>query len=182
MNKLIKFSAMIILFFAVAYSSNAQVLMKEMLMQEQQGSTDKSVNWAGKNVYFTLKYDSAKDYKFETYATKRYYYSLLLADNPGMNNAIKIPGMVRDLVITTYFEFYFNNGTESKTFTLIYDKNNKWYRIKFAPQAGCRREELWKRVNDIKSYNELLTSMVKQMDYNLKLDCYKGHEMRIAND
>jgi DNA-binding beta-propeller fold protein YncE len=170
------------LLFAGAFQAQGQVLMKEMLTQDQKGSVDKSVNWAGKNIYFTLKYDSSRDYKFETYSTKRYYYTLMLADNPGMNNAIKIPGMVRDLVITTYFEFYFNNGTESKTFTMIYDKNNKWYRIKFAPQAGCRRQELWQRVNDIKSYTELLSSMVGQMDANLKLDCYKGHEAPIAND
>ncbi|MCS6917633.1 MAG: hypothetical protein RMK52_06870 [Chitinophagales bacterium] len=156
--------------------AQAQVLMKEYLTQNQKGVVDKSVNWPGKKVYYEMRFDSSRAMKFENYGTTRYYYTLLLADNPAMANAIQIPGMVRDLVITTYFEFYFNNGKESKTFTLVYDKNNKWYRIKFAPQWGCRREELWKRVNFISSYEQLLNSMVTQMDNNLNLDCYKGQK------
>lgn len=175
MNKILKITT-IILIFSLPFASNAQVLMKEMLTQEQKGVVDKSVNWLGKKVYYTLKYDSLKAYSYETYTTNRYYYTLMVADNAAMTNAIKIPGMVRDLVITTYFEFYFNNGTETKTFTMTYDKNNKWYRIKFAPQWGCRREEAWKRIDGITSYEQLLTSMVEQMDNNLKFDCFKGHE------
>lgn len=177
MNKIISFFAIALLIGAG--TAQAQVLMKEMLTQEQKGTLEKSVNWPGKKIYYTLKYDSSRAYSYETYSTTRYYYTLMIADNAGMANAIKLPGMVRDLVITSYFEFYFNNGSETKTFTLTYDKNNKWYRIKFAPQWGCRREELWKRVNDIKSYSDLLTSMVGQMDNNLILDCYRGHEGRI---
>ncbi len=165
-----------------ASASNAQVLMKEMLMQEQKGMTASSVNWPGKKVYYALKYDSSRVYTFETYSTTRYYYTLMLADNAGMANAIKIPGMVRDLVITTYFEFYFDNGSEMKTFTLIYDKNNKWYRIKFAPQWGCRRSEDWKRVNDIKSYNDLLTSMIEQMDKNVKFDCFRSQMAKMPDN
>ncbi|MCS6991748.1 MAG: hypothetical protein NZL95_07790 [Chitinophagales bacterium] len=160
----------------LASAAQAQVLMKEFLTQNQKGVLDKSINWPGKKLYYELRYDSSRAMKFENYGATRYYYTLLLADNPAMTNAIQIPGMVRDLVITTYFEFYFNNGKESKTFTLIYDKNNKWYRIKFAPQWGCRREELWKRVNNIASYQQLLNSMVAQMDNNLNLDCYKGQK------
>ncbi len=175
MNKILKITTIIFL-FALSFASNAQVLMKEMLTQDQKGSSEKSVNWPGKNVYYTLKYDSIKPYNYETYSTNRYYYTLMIADNAAMKNPIKIPGMVRDLVITSYFEFYFNNGTETKTFTMTYDKNNKWYRIKFAPQWGCRKEELWKRVDGITSYELLLSSMVGQMDNNLKLDCFKGHE------
>ena len=178
MNKILKLSAVLIL-LTISFASNAQVLMKEMLTQDQKGVVEKSVNWPGKKVYFNLKYDSTKVYSYDGYTTNRYYFTLMMADNAGMTNAIKIPGMIRDLVITTYFEFYFNNGAETKTFTMIYDKNNKWCRIKFAPQWGCRREEAWKRVNDIKSYTELLTSMVTQMDHNLKFDCFKGHEAQV---
>ncbi|MEO5675803.1 MAG: hypothetical protein ABIQ74_14265 [Chitinophagales bacterium] len=174
MNKITKLTSLLLLVITLA--SDAQVLMKEMLMQDQQGVIDKSVNWPGKKVYYTLKYDSTKVYSYETYTTNRYYCALMIADNAGMTNAIKVPGMIRDLVIDTYFEFYFNNGNEIKTFTMFYDKNNKWYRIKFAPQWGCRKEELWKRVNGIESYTQLLTSMVAQMDHNLKLDCYKSND------
>ena len=119
-------------------------------------------------------------FKYDGKESARYYYTMMIADNAGMANAIKLPAMVRDLVITTYFEVYMSNGTETKTFTMVYDKNNKWYRIKFAPQAGCRREELWKRVNDISSYSDLLKSMVGQMDNNLKLDCYRGNEGKVV--
>ena len=179
MNKIIKITVFLLM---IAGTSHAQVLMKDMLTQEQKGMTSTSVNWPGKKVYYTLKFDSSRVYQFETYSTTRYYYTLLLADNAGMSNAIKIPGMVRDLVITTYFEFYFDNGTEMKTFTGIYDKNNKWYRIKFAPQWGCRRSEDWKRVNDIKSYSELLTSMIEQIDNNVKLDCFRGHMAKMPDN
>lgn len=179
MKNLIK-SILVIAALSIPFSGFSQVLMKEMLTQNQKGMVDKSVNWSGKKVYYELKYDSTRTFKYDGKESARYYYTLMIADNAGMNNAIKLPAMVRDLVITTYFEIYMNNGTETKTFTLVYDKNNKWYRIKYAPQAGCRREELWKRVNDVRSYNDLLTSMVSQMDNNLKLDCYRGHEKAVV--
>ncbi|HYV90678.1 MAG TPA: hypothetical protein VE978_02805 [Chitinophagales bacterium] len=180
MNKVLKFTIYFLLFIT-PFASNGQVLMKEMLTQDQKGTVDKSVNWPGKKIYYVLKYDSLSLYKFETYTTNRYYYTLSIADNATMTNAIKVPCMVRDLVVKTYFEFYFDNGTETKTFTALYEKYEKWYRIKFAPQWGCRRQEEWRRVNDIASYEQLLSSIVGQMDNNLKLDCYAGHEAKIPN-
>lgn len=179
MNNILK-TVLVMVALILPFAGNSQVLMKEMLTQNQKGMLEKSMNWSGKKVYFELKYDSTKTFKYDGKESARYYYTLMIADNAGMANSINLPAMVRDLVITTYFEVYMNNGTETKTFTLIYDKNNKWYRIKFAPQAGCRREELWKRVNDITSYNDLLKSMVGQMDNNLKLDCYRGHEKSVV--
>jgi len=178
MKNIIKFS-IALLFATFTFASQGQVLMKEMLKQDQKGMVAKSVNWPGKKIYYMLKYDSIVNYSYDGYSTDRYYYTLMIADNEEMSNAVKVPGMVRDLVITTYFEFYFNNGKETKTFTMTYDKNNKWYRIKFAPQWGCRREELWKRIDNITAYNQLLTSMVTQMDNNLILDCFRGHEAEV---
>lgn len=169
------------LLMVVPIMASSQVMMKEMLSQDQKGTVDKSVNWPGKKVYYDLKYDSTVVLTWEGKSTNRYYYTLILADNAAMNSAIKIPGMVRDLVITTFFEFYFNNGTETKTFSMVYDKNNKWNRIKFAPQAGCRREELWDRTDNISSYEMLLTDMVRQMDSNLKLECYRNHTAQIPS-
>jgi len=180
MNKILKLTAILLLI--ISFASDAQVLMKEMLTQEQKGTIDKSVNWPGKKLYYVLKYDSLHPYKFETYTTNRYYYTLLLADNPGMSNAVKVPCMVRDLVVKSYFEFYFDNGTETKTFTTIYEKYEKWYRIKFAPQWGCRRSEDWDRVNNITSYEQLLSSIIGQMDHNLKFDCYAKYEAKIPNE
>lgn len=181
MNKVLKLSALLIL-FTTPFVVNAQVLMKEMLTQDQKGMVDKSVNWPGKKIYYDLKYDSLRPYHYETYTANRYYYTLMIADNSGMVNAIKIPCMVRDLVIKTYFEFYFDNGSETKTFTGLYEKYEKWYRIKFAPQWGCRRQETWKRVNDITSYNQLLSSMIGQMDNNLRFDCFVKQEAKIPNE
>jgi hypothetical protein len=174
--------SVLLLFFIIPFASNAQVLMKEMLTQDQKGTIDKSVNWPGKKLYYVLKYDSSRLYHFETYSTNRYYYKLMIADNAGMKDAIEVPCMVRDLVVTTYFELYFDNGSETKTCTMIYEKYEKWYRIKFAPQAGCRRTELWKRVNNISSYGQLLSSWIGQLDNNLKLDCYAGHIAKIPNE
>ncbi len=166
-----------VLFFP--FLGHSQVMMKELLTTNQKGQLDKSVNWTGKKVYYQIKFDSIRTFKYEGKESARHYYTILIADNAGFNNPIRVPSMVRDLVITTYFEIYLNDGIETKTFTLVYDKNNKWYRIKFAPQAGCRREELWKRVNDIRSFEDLLKSMIMQMDNNLKLDCYRGHEAKV---
>ena len=179
MKNLIK-TVLVIIALSLPFAGSSQVLMKEMLTQNQKGTLDKSVNWPGKKIYFELKYDSTRTFKYDGKESARYYYTLMIADNAGMGNAIKVPTMVRDLVITTYFELYLSNGTETKTFTLVYDKNNKWYRIKFAPQAGCRREELWKRENNIASYTDMLGSMVGQMDNNLKLDCYRGNESKVV--
>lgn len=179
MKNMLRTIAILVLMTA-PFAGHSQVMYKELLKQDHKGEAANSVNWAGKKVYWSMKYDSTRTLKFENYSTDRIYYTMMIADNAGMSNAIKIPMMIRDLVITTFFEMYLNNGTDTKTFTLIYDKNNKWYRIKFAPQAGCRREELWKRVNDIKSFDELMNSVVGQMDHNLKLDCYRGHEAAVV--
>lgn len=179
MKNLIK-TVLVVVALSLPFAGHSQVLMKEMLTQNQKGMLDKSVNWPGKKIYYELRYDSIRAFKYDGKESARYYYMLMIADNAGMNNAIKIPTMVRNLEITTYFELYMNNGAETKTFTLVYDKNNKWTRPKFAPQAGCRREELWKRVNDIASYEALLKSMVTQMDNNLKLECYRGNEGKVV--
>ena len=179
MKNFIKY-IIIVTVITLPFTGHSQVLYKEMLMQNHKGQLDKSVNWPGKKMYYEWHYDSTRTFKYEGKEASRSYYTLMIADNTGMNNAIKVPAMIRDLVITTWFEVYMNNGTETKTFTCVYDKNNKWYRIKFAPQAGCRREELWKRVNDIKTFDELLNSIVAQMDNNLKLDCYRGHEASVV--
>src|SRR5437867_3360836 len=104
MKKILQISALIVL-FAAPFAVNAQVMMKELFTQDQKGMVDKSVNWPGKKVYYTLKYDSTRAYNYETYSTNRYYYTLMIADNAAMTGATKIPGMVRDLVIDTYFEF-----------------------------------------------------------------------------
>jgi len=181
MKKLLILISLLII-TSVPFISTAQVIMKDMLTQDQKSSIDKSVNYAGKKLYYVLKYDSTRPYHYETYSTNRYYYTLEMADNSEMKNAIKIPCMVRDLVVTTYFELYFDNGNEEKTCTMIYEKYEKWYRIKFAPQWGCRRQELWKRVNDISSYEQLLSSLVGQLDNNVKLNCYAGQVPKIPNE
>src|ERR1041384_3599349 len=98
MNKILKLSALLIV-FCTSFEVNAQVIMKEMLTQDQKGIVDKSVNWPGKKIYYELKYDSLRPYHYETYSTNRYYYTLMIADNAGMVNAIKIPCMVLDLVV-----------------------------------------------------------------------------------
>src|SRR6187200_2457695 len=141
MKNLIK-NILVLTILTLPFSGFSQVIYKELLSQNHSGQLDKSVNWPGKKVYYEWKYDSTRTFKFDGKEASRIYYTLMIADNAGMKDAIKAPVMIRDLVITTYFEIYMNNGTETKTFTGVYDKNNKWYRIKFAPQAGCRREEL----------------------------------------
>ena len=70
MKNIFKLSA-IVLLLTITLASNAQVLMKEMLTQDQKGMTDKSRNWEGKKVYFNLHYDSTKAYSYDGYSMNR---------------------------------------------------------------------------------------------------------------
>jgi len=151
----------------------SQVVYTSALKQDHKGEIDKSVNYPGKKLYWSMKYVSTQTLKFRTYSCDRDSFTLMIADNPAMNNAIRLPMMIRDVQSGTYFEIYMNNGTETKTFTVIYENYEKWYRIKFAPQWGCRRAATWQRVNDVPDFESLIGSVVGQMDTNLKLDCYK---------
>ncbi|MBA3647342.1 MAG: hypothetical protein H0W62_02150 [Chitinophagales bacterium] len=149
------------------------IVMKNLLSQDHKGTISKTVNFNGKPLYFEWKFDST------TYNGLRVHYHLMLADNNGMKNAVILPVMIRDLIRSTYFEIYFNNGKETKTFTSIFNKDDRWLRTIFAPQWGCRRGETWPRVTDVKDYDQLLSSIVKEMDANLKLDCFRGNEKNV---
>jgi hypothetical protein len=90
MNKLIR-SSLFILFITTGFAAHSQVLMKDMLTKDQKGMLDKSVNWPVRN--FTTCLSTTAFVLTSLRRTRRtaYYYTLMIADNAGMNNAIKIP-------------------------------------------------------------------------------------------
>jgi hypothetical protein len=173
MKTIFKISFVFSIFCLPAFSQ-AQVVLKDLLKQDHNGKVDKSVNYSGKTLYYSWHYDSTDPVPI------RSNYALKIGSDQALKNAISIPVVIRDITTETYVEAYLNNGSETKTFTVIYNKDERWYRIKCAPQWGCRRGEDWKRVDGINNLDDLLNSVVMQMDNNLKLNCYSGMKSDMA--
>lgn len=162
---MIRFFFFKILLLAFWVQAEAQVLADEHLRQSHQGTLEQSINYPDKGLGFEFDFLKEESKVKKQYDLKLYQGEKLLGS---------YPVRVRNLIITCYFEVKLKdkNGT-IKTLTAVYDKGNKWLRIKFAPQPDCSRPEAkWRRVNRIQSFDEILSHIIIQMDGNLILDCY----------
>lgn len=144
---------------------NAQVFSDEYLSQTHKGTLKSSVNYSGDDLDFVFELIEDKSKVVKLYELKLYHRNTLL-------NTYNV--QIRNLIVTCYFEIELNDkkGT-SKTLTGIFDKGNKWMRVKFAPQENCSNpNQQWERYSNIKSFEAILHQIIYQMDKNLVLDCY----------
>ena len=146
--------------WAVA-SAFAQTPFDQRLTQHYSGAIEHSRMMAGKVLQYELvprEFDGTL-----------YYYDLHLADWDGQN--VKVPVLVRNLLGSTYFEFTFRQDPKVVLMG-IYKKTGKWLRVKGIVPGSCKvKGEDWTRINDLEDYNELVRSIISEMDRNTMLAC-----------
>ncbi len=154
------------IFFIFIIKLNAQVLPDQFLVQSHSGILEESVNYPERPLPFSFDFVSSKNEVLKLYQLNFYKKN---------NTTHTFDLQIRNLIITCYFEIKMKdqNG-KIKTLTAVYDKGNKWLRVKFAPTQSCAREKMrWERLNNVASFDEILEHIVRQIDKNLMLDCYR---------
>ncbi len=151
--------------FFVLTDLNAQVLPDKVLMESHEGMLEKSINYLGTSLRYAFEFLGEEGKVKKKYKLKLYHKDKLL-------NSYDV--RIRNLIVTCYFEISLPDKTgDVKTLTAVYDKGNKWMRVKFAPQENCSRpEQKWERLSNIKSFEEILRHIIFQIDKNLVLDCF----------
>ena len=147
----------------VSTSSFAQVVNKELLQEDHSGIVSNS------------NYNSGADLKhewlFQSIDGVKSTYKLRLSSG---KTSKEFDVRVRNLLTTMYIAVRMTDSEGVvKTLTSIYDKGDKWQRVKMSPKQECLREDAdWLRYYQIMSLQELLDNIVSQMDTNLVLKCY----------
>lgn len=150
--------------FLLGNSLDAQVLSDEHLLQSHKGTLTSSSNYSG-NLDFIFEFVKEESDVKKWYELKLYHKNSLLN-----NHRVRI----RNLIVTCYFEIELKDKKgQTKTLTAVYDKGNKWLRVKFAAQEGCfKPQQKWTRLSSIESFDDILLHIISEMDKNLVLDCY----------
>ncbi len=152
-------------FFFFIMSSKAQVLMEAYLLEDHNGLITNSFNFPNEVLEYKWKFQSNEGLK-TIYLLSLYHRN---------KEIVSFPVRMRNLSISFYIEIRMalKKDGSIKTLSGIYDKGNKWMRVKMAPQLGCTQENVkWKRFNQIDDFQQILKHLVQQMDENLMLNCY----------
>ncbi len=160
---LYKITYTLVFVLAFFYSSYSQVINKEYLQKDHSGILANAKSNSGKALNHNWLFQSID-------GVKSYYKLRLTAGKKTKEYDVHI----RNLITTTYIAVRLTDKAgKVTTLTSVYDKGDKWQRVKMAPKQECLRENAkWKRYNQIKSLQELLDNIVAQIDENLVLQCY----------
>ncbi|MEM7104581.1 MAG: hypothetical protein AAF502_15700 [Bacteroidota bacterium] len=144
----------------------AQVVMQSYLRIDHSGALPESINFPDKGLEYQFTYQDHPS------AVKCSYTLNLSSDGKEINT---FDVRLRNLDFTFYLEIRMQGPeTALKTLSAIFDKSNKWLRVKFAAPPGCSAEdEQWDRVNNISDFQELLLQVITQLDRNVQLTCYQ---------
>jgi hypothetical protein len=111
------------------------------------------------------------NYFAENEAIQRIYYKLILS--VGGNEKITFDVNMRDLIVTLYIEIKVSREGDTRTISAIYNKTNKWLKIKAVLHEGCKNEaNRWRRLEEVSSFDQLLRHIVEDLDRNVKIGCY----------
>lgn len=160
-----KFYSLIVLFLLFLPFANSQVVMRALLSQDHEGVVESILNFPGQKLRHQWDHQKTEGlkstFRLNLYATDR------------LINTYDV--RIRNLSIALYIEVrmpYKDDGS-IKTLSGIYDKGNKWMRVKMAPHEGCKREGTnWGRLDQINSFDQILDYLVRQLDENVLLNCY----------
>jgi hypothetical protein len=158
-----RFIHIFIILFITCYSSFSQVINKGTLEMNHEGTIENSINNA----------DGALSHEWifqSIHGVKSMYKLKLTSGEKSKEYDVRI----RNLITTMYIAVRLTDS-EGKvtTLTSIYDKGDKWQRVKMAASKEClRRDAKWARYNQIMSLDELLNNIISQIDTNLVLGCY----------
>lgn len=156
---------MILLWICLGYVfAKGQVVHKDFLSKDHSGSIESSINFPGQKLGYHLRYDRTEG--------ARIHYDLDLLVGGKKRGTFRV--LMRNLIVTYYLDISFPKDGALRTMTAIFDKGNKWVRVKFAPQEGCRRNAAAceGRLNEVKSYDQLLNFVIQMLDQGTDLNCY----------
>lgn len=145
------------------FSSFSQVIDKGILKENHKGTLENSINNSGGELGHQWIFQSIDGIKST--------YKLRLTIG---KKSKEFDVRIRNLITTMYIAVRLTDREGNiTTLTSVYDKGDKWQRVKMAAYKEClRKDAKWKRYNQIKSLDELLNNIILQMDTNLILGCY----------
>ena len=158
----------------IPVAGNGQVIMKEFLSQNHMGQLDKSVNNAGKPLYYKFEYVSTEGMRIN--------YKLNLYKDKAMAAPwMTMPVLMRNLNWTYYVDITMTKDGSDKVAAMIFKKDLRWSRVKFSPHEGCWRNEQpeWERFTiGAESetpeilYASVINNFLMQLDRNVDFNCY----------
>lgn len=154
-------------------SVQSQVVLREYLSQNHSGTVENSLNFPGKPLNYEWQYGSMEinHYFAEGEAIQKIHYTLVL--KAGDREVLRLPVLMRDLIVTYYVEIGFDKEDARRTVSAIFQKSNKWVKLKGVLHEGCRRpDQRWGRLNDLRAYAPLLQYIVAELDRNIDFHCY----------
>ena len=157
-------TAILILFITGTSVLNAQVVEVSKLSEDHSGELSEGINYPNATLAHSWKFISQEGVK------SVYQLELKLDDERSATYDVRL----RNLSIAFYIEVRMKDKEgEIKTLSGIFDKGDKWLRVKMAPKADCKREGTqWGRRNQIESFDGLLDFVISELDRNVVLDCY----------
>ena len=158
-----RFIYTLVVLFISCYSSFSQVVKKGTLEENHKGTIENAINNAGGEL--------SHEWIFQSIDGVKSTYKLKLTNGESIK---EYDVRIRNLITTMYIAVRLTDseGTVT-TLTSVYDKGDKWQRVKMAASKEClRKEAKWARYNQIMSLDELLNNIIIQMDTNLILECY----------
>jgi hypothetical protein len=164
---------LLFLFTGLIMVSNAQVVNRELLMQDHQGKIMNSVNFGGKTISYEFKFKDMEkgSYFAEEEAIQRIFYELILKVDG--KEVARYDVMIRDLIVTMYMDINLVMDGEKIVISPIYNKTNKWVKLKGTLTNDCRNQGTqWGRMNEIKSFGQLLDFIIMDFDKNVRLSCF----------
>ncbi|MFN3940272.1 MAG: hypothetical protein ACK4IY_06775, partial [Chitinophagales bacterium] len=120
----------IIALIGVASASEAQVVMKEFLNQNQEGVIQNAKNNGGKPLYYMLEYKSTEGARIN-------YVLRFYKDAGKKTEFVSFPVLMRNLTWTYYFDVSMEKDGITKVFAMIFKKDLRWARVKYSPHSGC---------------------------------------------
>ena len=153
----------LVILLITGYSSFSQVIYKGILKENHKGTLENSINNLGGEL--------SHEWIFQSIDGVKSSYKLKLTSG---DISKEYDVRMRNLITTMYIAVRLTDS-EGKvtTLTSVYDKGDKWQRVKMAPYKEClRKDAKWARYDQIKSLDELLNNIISQMDTNLVLECY----------
>lgn len=166
-----KYYLLIIISTTIFSLSNAQVVYTEFLNQDHKGTIAHPANGNGSDLKYHFEFisqETGAEYKNEE-SIQKIHYKLHLTIGA---NEYSFDVLIRNLLVSLYIEMDMNNGSDKSVVTAIYNKKNRWVKLKGIVPTSCKNQESkWSRLNDVSSFEQLLTFVISNLDENVDFKC-----------
>ncbi len=162
-NKAMKYLFFLFFFIGLHLPTSGQVVLQALLSENHEGVVEDPLNYP--------KQMLLHQWVFKERDGVKSMYKLHLFKNRDLLFSYDV--RMRNLITAFYVEIRIkDNKGKIKTLSGIYDKGDKWLRVKMAPTENCAKENMsWSRENKIKDFNRILDFIIREMDRNLDFSC-----------